>query len=197
LQLPRGFPKMLRKRMAASALVCAIAPAWALSDGYDLDPNHTYPSFEVNHLGFSVMRGSFTATSGSLTYDPDTHAGSVKAVIDAASVSTGFSKRDEHLRSKEFFNVEKFPTLSFAADNFKLAADKSTPVVGSLTLLGVTKPVTLSVQPTQCAKRMGKDFVCGAIITAAIKRSDWGMNAFVPYVGDDVKIQVEVEAIKK
>jgi polyisoprenoid-binding protein YceI len=189
---------MHRTCLAAAALaLCVAAPAWAASDSYELDPAHTYPSFEINHLGFSVMRGSFTATSGSLAYDPDTRTGSVKATIDAGSVSTGFAKRDEHLRSKEFFNVEKFPTLAFAADNFKLEADKPVSVNGTLTLLGVTKPVTLSVQPTQCAKRMGKDFVCGAIVSGAIKRSDWGMTAYVPYVGDEVKIQVEVEAIKK
>jgi polyisoprenoid-binding protein YceI len=189
---------MHRNCLAATVLaVCAVAPAWAATDSYDLDPTHTYPAFEINHLGFSVMRGSFTATSGSLAYDQDARTGSVKATIDAASVSTGFAKRDEHLRSKEFFNVEKFPTLSFAAENFKLESDKPATVTGTLTLLGVTKPVSLNVQPTQCAKRMGKDFVCGAIITGAIKRSDWGMTAYVPYVGDEVKIQVEVEAIKK
>jgi polyisoprenoid-binding protein YceI len=189
---------MLRNALAATALgVCAIVPAWAAADSFDLDPTHTYPSFEINHLGFSTMRGSFTATSGTLTYDPDTHTGSVKATIDAASVNTGFGKRDEHLRSKEFFNVEKFPTLAFSADNFKLEADKPATVTGSLTLLGVTKPVSLSVQPTQCAKRMGKDFVCGAVVTGVIKRSDWGMTAYVPYVGDEVKLQIEVEAVKK
>jgi polyisoprenoid-binding protein YceI len=189
---------MLRKCLAASALaILAAHPAWAATDTFDLDATHTYPSFEINHLGFSVMRGAFTATTGTLSYDQQAHTGSIKATIDVASIATGFAKRDEHLRSKDFFNVEKFPTMTFAADNFTLQADKPVTVAGSLTLLGVTKPVSLSVQATQCGKRMGQDYVCGAMVSTTIKRSDWGMNTYVPYIGDDVKIQVEVEAIKK
>jgi polyisoprenoid-binding protein YceI len=190
---------MLRHILAASALsVCAVAPALAAADNFELDPTHTYPSFEISHLGFSVMRGSFTATTGTLVYDQATHAGSVKATIDASSISTGFAKRDEHLRSPDFFNVAKFPTLSFASDKFTLEPDKAVPVAGTLTMLGVTKPVTLTVKPSRCGMRPSdKAYVCGAFVSTAIKRSDWGLNTYVPYIGDDVTIQVEVEAIKK
>jgi len=189
---------MMRNILAASATaLCTLVPAWAASENFDLDPAHTYPSFEINHLGFSVMRGVFTATAGTLVYDEEQRAGSVKASIDAASIFTGFGKRDEHLRSKDFFNVEKYPTLSFASDVFKLEPDKPVAVSGALTLLGVTKPVSLQVQPTRCGARPDKQYVCGAIVTSQIKRSDWGMTAFVPFVGDDVKITIEVEAMKK
>ena len=192
---------MFRKCLAVSALaavaVLVTAPARAATETFDLDVAHTYPSFEINHLGFSVMRGAFTATTGTLSYDEQSHMGSVKAIIDVASISTGFAKRDEHLRSKDFFNAEKFPTMTFSAENFMLEAGKPVTVAGSLTLLGVTKPVSLSVQATQCGKRMGQDYVCGAIVSTTIKRSEWGMNTYVPYIGDEVKIQVEVEAIKK
>ena len=189
---------MIRNILATLAMaLCALGPAWAASENFDLDPNHTYPSFEINHLGFSVMRGVFTATSGSLSYDEEQRAGSVKASIDAASVFTGYAKRDEHLRSKDFFNVEKYPTLSFASDAFKLESDKPAAVSGTLTLLGVTKPVNLQVQPTRCGPRPDKQYVCGAIVTTQIKRSDWGMTAFLPFVGDEVKITIEVEAMKK
>lgn len=189
---------MIRNILAASATaLCTLMPAWAASANFDLDPAHTYPSFEINHLGFSVMRGVFTATTGSLVYDEEQRAGSVKANIDAASVFTGFAKRDEHLRSKDFFNVEKYPTLSFASDVFRLEPDKPVAVSGALTLLGVTKPVSLQVQPTRCGSRPDKQYVCGAIVTSQIKRSDWGMNALVPFIGDDVKITIEVEAMRK
>ncbi|HYA66152.1 MAG TPA: YceI family protein [Burkholderiaceae bacterium] len=189
---------MLRKTCGALALaLCALAPAWAASENFDLDPAHTYPSFEINHLGYSVMRGTFTSTNGSLNYDEEQRTGSVQATIDAASVFTGFAKRDEHLRSKDFFNVEKYPTLSFSSLSFRLESDKPVAVPGTLTMLGVTKPVSLQVQPTRCGARPDKKYVCGAIITSQIKRSDWGMNAFVPFVGDDVKIAIEVEAMKK
>ncbi|SPE30509.1 conserved exported hypothetical protein [Burkholderiales bacterium] len=189
---------MLRHVLAVSAMTaCAIVPAWAAPENFDLDPAHTYPSFEINHLGFSVMRGTFNATTGQLVYDQEQRAGSVKATIDASSIATGFGKRDEHLRSKDFFNVEKFPTLSFAADSFRLEADQPVAVAGALTMLGLTKPVTLQVQPTKCGNRPDKQYVCGAIVTAQIKRSDWGLTAYVPFVGDDVKIQIEVEAMRQ
>lgn len=189
---------MLRNVFAASAMaLCACVPAWAASANFDLDPAHTYPSFEINHLGFSVMRGSFTSTTGSLVYDEEQRTGNVKATIDASSIYTGFAKRDEHLRSKDFFNVEKYPTLSFSSDSFKLEADKPVAVTGALTLLGVTKPVSLQVQPTRCGSRPDKQYVCGAVVTSQIKRSDWGLTAYVPFVGDDVKIQIEVEAMRK
>jgi polyisoprenoid-binding protein YceI len=172
------------------------APALAAPESYEFDPTHTYPSFEVNHLGFSVMRGYFTSTSGTLTLDNDAKTGAVDASIDAASVSTGFAKRDEHLRSKDFFNVESFPKITFKSDKFTWDS-KPTDVAGMLTLHGVTKPVTLNVVPTKCDMRMDKAFICGAVVTTSIKRSDFDMKTYVPYISDEVKIQIEVEAAKK
>jgi polyisoprenoid-binding protein YceI len=189
---------MLRKLLAAGVIGTGlVAPLWAASETFDLDSLHTFPSFEVNHLGFSVMRGTFTSTSGTLTFDEAQKTGSVKATIDAKSVWTGYDKRDEHLRSKDFFNVEKFPTLTFEADSFKLEADKPVTVNGNLTMLGVTKPVGLTVQLTKCGNRMDHQYDCGAIVSTAIKRADWGMNGFEPFIGDDIKISIEVEALKK
>lgn len=182
--------------VAALFTLAAAAPAFAEPETYELDPTHTYPSFEVNHLGFSVMRGVFTSTKGTLTLDDAAKKGSVEATIDVASVSTGYGKRDDHLRSKDFFNAEQFPTMSFKADGFAWNA-KPTQVAGSLTLLGVTKPVTLDVEPTKCDTRIDKVFVCGAVVSTTIKRSDFGMKTYVPYISDDIKVQIEVEAAKK
>ncbi|HUN91628.1 MAG TPA: YceI family protein [Burkholderiaceae bacterium] len=181
--------------IAALLSLAATAPAIAEPEAFDLDSTHTYPSFEVNHLGFSVMRGIFTSTKGTLTLDNAAKKGSVEATIDVASVQTGYGKRDDHLRSKDFFNAEQFPTMTFKADSFAWDG-KPTQVAGNLTLLGVTKPVTLAVQPTKCDTRMDKAYVCGAIVTTTINRSDFGMKAYVPYVGDEIKVQIEVEAAK-
>ena len=150
---------------------CAV-PAFAAPETYEFDATHTYPSFEINHLGFSVMRGTFYATSGTLVLDDAAKTGSVEAEIDAASVSTGYAKRDEHLRSKDFFNAEAFPKITFKSDKFTWDM-KPTQVAGSLTLHGVTKPVTLDVAPTKCDMRMDKVFICGAVVTTSIKRSDF------------------------
>jgi polyisoprenoid-binding protein YceI len=188
---------MHRSVLAGAVLAAVAGSALAAPENYDLDVQHTFPSFQINHLGFSEMRGSFLATSGTLSYDKDAHTGSVSVTIDATSISTGYSKRDDHLRSADFFNVQKYPTLAFRADGFQLDAAKPVTVAGQLTMLGVTKPVTLSVQPTKCAMRMDKNFVCGAIVTGQLKRSDWGMNLFTPFIGDDVQLQIEVEAIRK
>jgi polyisoprenoid-binding protein YceI len=189
---------MMRNVLVGTSLVlCAALPAWAAPESFELDAVHTYPSFEISHLGFSEMHGSFYSTTGSLTYDQEKRSGTVAVTIDAASITTGFVKRDEHLRSKEFFNVEKYPTLSYKSDAFTLDADKPVAVTGMLTMLGVSKPVTLNVKPTKCGKRMDKDYVCGAAVWGEIKRSDWGLNAYVPFVGDEVKLKIEVEAIKK
>jgi polyisoprenoid-binding protein YceI len=180
----------------AAALLAA--PAFAAPEAFDLDATHTYPNFEISHFGFSTMHGQFTSTSGTLTLDTAAKKASVTATIDAKSVSTGFGKRDDHLRSKEFFNVEQFPALTFKADNFYWDGVKPAQVAGSLTLLGVTKPVTLTVQPTRCDVRVtDKAYTCGAQITATVNRSDFGMKAYLPYIGDEVKIQIEVEATRK
>ena len=186
-------------RFALAAFAAALAvPAFAAPESYDLDPTHTYPAFEINHLGFSTMRGVFHGTTGSLTIDPAAKKASISATVDVKSISTGFDKRDDHLRSKDFFNVEQFPTMTFKADGFDWDGTATAKVAGTLTLLGVAKPVTLTVQPTRCGDRpTDKAFVCGAMVTTSINRSDWGMKAYVPYIGDEVKIQIEVEATKK
>lgn len=188
----------MKQRMLIAALIAGTfaAPAIAAPETYEFDVSHTYPSFEINHLGFSVMRGTFTSTSGTLVLDDAAKTGSVEAEIDAASVNTGFQKRDDHLRSKDFFNAEAFPKITFKSDKFTWDM-KPTQVMGSLTLHGVTKPVTLEVAPTKCDMRMDKAFICGAVVTTSIKRSDFDMKTYVPYIGDDVKIQIEVEAAKK
>jgi polyisoprenoid-binding protein YceI len=189
---------MSRKVLAASVLFASLAAAASAAPAnFELDPTHTYPSFQINHLGFSEMRGYFTATQGSMSYDEEKRSGSVSVSIDAGSLSTGFAKRDEHLRSKDFFNVEKFPTLTFKSEPFQLEADKAVTVNGTLTMIGVSKPVALSVKPTKCGMRMDKNYVCGAVVSGQIKRSDWGLNTYLPFVGDDVQLQIEVEAIKK
>lgn len=178
--------------MSAAFALPAVA-----ADSYTVDPAHTYPSFEINHLGFSTLHGTFDATSGKITLDPAGKSGSIEITIDTASIDTGHGKRDEHLKSEEFFNVAKFPTLSYKAGKLKFNGDKLSGADGELTLLGVTRPVSLTVTAFNCgAHPMTKKQVCGANATAAIKRSDFGLSAYVPAVGDDVRISIEVEAIK-
>lgn len=187
----------MRSKLAAFLVPAALAlPAFA-ADTYTVDPSHTYPGFEINHLGFSTMRGTFDASSGKITLDPAARSGSIEITIDAASIDTGHAKRDEHLKGEEFFNIAKFPALSYKASKLKFNGDKLAGADGELTLLGVTKPVSLAVTSFNCGPHpMNKKQVCGANATATIKRSEFGMNTYVPAVGDEVRITIEVEAVK-
>jgi len=187
----------LKTQFAAALMAAAFAaPAWA-ADTYTVDPAHTYPGFEINHLGFSTMRGTFDKSAGKITLDAAGKSGSIDISIDTASIDTGHAKRDDHLRSEEFFNVAKFPAMTFKSSSLKFSGDKLTSADGELTLLGVTKPVSLSLSAFNCGPHpMNKKQVCGANATTTIKRSDFGLSAYVPAVGDEVKISIEVEAVK-
>jgi polyisoprenoid-binding protein YceI len=187
------------KRLAlAAALVAALATAPAIAaETYSLDVHHTFPSFELNHLGYSIQRGRFNKTSGRITLDAAAKKGSAEITIDTASIDTGFDKLEEHLRGEDFFNVAKFPTITFKGDKFTFEGDKVKSVAGNLTILGVTRPVTLTAAYFNCAEHpMAKKKACGGDFTATIKRTDFNMKYGVPAVADDVLLRIQVEALK-
>jgi polyisoprenoid-binding protein YceI len=188
----------MRKDLCAAVVFAAFAlPAAAAPESYTVDPNHTYPGFEIGHLGFSNMHGTFDASKGKVVLDRAAKTGSIEITIDTASVDTGHAKRDEHLRSEEFFNVAKYPTMSYKASKLRFDGDKLAGADGELTLLGKTLPVPLTLTNFNCAQHpMAKKMACGGNATATIKRSDFGMSAYLPGVGDEVKISVQVEALK-
>lgn len=186
----------MHKLLISIAAVLLTLPAYA-ADDYTVDPRHTWPVFEVNHLGFSTQRGRFNSSSGKITLDTAAKKGSVELVIETASLDMGFDKWDEHMKSDEFFNVAQFPTMRFVSDKLLFDGDKVVGAEGSFTLLGVTRPMTLTVSNFRCAPHpMLKKPACGADITATLKRSEFGMTKFVPAVSDEVKISVPVEAVK-
>lgn len=186
------------KKLLTTAIALAIASAaQAAPETYTIDPSHTFANWSLNHLGYSVIHGRFNTTSGKITLDMAAKTGSADISIDTASVDSGWPKRDEHLRSEDFFNVAKFPKMTFKSSKFQFTGDKLTAVDGELTLLGVTKPVKLDVSLFHCAPHpMMKKAWCGAAASTSIKRSDFGLSAYVPNVGDEVKIELEVEAGK-
>ena len=183
--------------LLASSLFLFNAGASAAPETYTLDPTHTYPHFAVSHLGFSTMLGRFDKTSGKLTIDHAAKTGSVDVTIESASLNTGMQKRDDHLRSPDFFNAAEFPKITYKSTAVKFKGDAPTTVEGNLTLLGVTKPVTLTVTAFKCgAHPMSQKAMCGIDATAQMKRSDFGMKYGLPNVGDDLKLTFEVEAYK-
>lgn len=167
------------------------------ADSYTLDPSHTFPRFEINHFGFSTHHGQFTKTAGKLVLDRAAKSGSVEITVDTASISTGDPALEKHLRSDDFFNVAKFPVMTFKSKTLKFNGDVPAAAAGELTLLGVTRPLTLTISRVRCAPHpMLKKEDCGADVTGVLKRSEFGMKAYVPAVGDEVTLRIQVEALK-
>lgn len=185
--------------MVRLALACALAAALPASatETYSLDSRHTFPSFEVNHLGFSIQRGRFNRTSGKITLDPEARKGTADITIDAASVDTGLEKLEEHLRGEDFFSVAKHPAITFRSNDFAFEGDKVKSVSGELTMLGVTKPVTLTANYFNCgAHPVNKKRICGGDFVTTVRRTDFGMKYGVPMVADEVTLRIQVEAVR-
>ncbi len=188
---------MRKSLFAVLALGITLPFSVLAADSYTIDPTHTYPHFSISHLGFSTMQGRFDSTGGKVTLDRAAKTGSVEIAIESASISTGFAKRDEHLRGPDFFNAAEFPTITFKSSAMKFKGDAPDSVDGNLTILGVSKPVTLKIEAFNCGTNpMNKKATCGAAASAQIKRSDFGVKYGLPNVGDDVKLVFEIEAIK-
>ncbi|HEY6643987.1 YceI family protein [Povalibacter sp.] len=182
----------------ATALLGASA-AFAAPATYTIDPNHTFPSFEADHLGgLSVWRGKINSTSGSITYDKDGKAGTVDVTMDMASIDFGHDKLNAHAKNEEIFNVAKFPTATYTGKLTGFKDGAPTEVDGALTLHGVTKPVNLKINSFLCKPNpMTKKETCGADASAEINRDDFGVNYGKAYgFKQEVKLQIQVEAIK-
>lgn len=183
--------------LLAGVSVLAVSADTFAADTYSIDSRHTFPVFEVNHLGFSTQRGRFNRTTGKISLDTAARKGSVEVVIDTASIDMGLEEWDKHMKNEDFFDVEKHPTMTFKSDRFIFEKGEPAEVHGTLTLLGVEKPVKLAVHHFHCGVHpINKKEVCGADLTTRIKRSDFGMTKFLPAVGDDIFIRIPVEAFK-
>lgn len=179
-----------------SAAVCVNAVAAPVT--YEIDPTHTYPSFEADHFGgLSVWRGKFDKTSGKITFDKAANAGTVDVVVDASSVDYGLGIMNDKAKSAELFDVAKFPQITYKGKLDGFVKGSPTKVVGDLTLHGVTKPVELKILSFKCMQHpMYKREICGADALTTIKRDDFGMDAGKSYgFNMDVTLRIQVEAL--
>jgi polyisoprenoid-binding protein YceI len=164
---------------------------------YNVDPEHTHPSFEADHFGgMSVWRGTFGKVTGTITLDRAARNGTVDITIDTASIDVGLEKLETHLKSADFFDVAKFPTATYQGKFTKFNGDAPAEVQGELTLHGVTKPVTLKLNSFKCMPHpMKKKEFCGADASATINREDFGM-AWGKNFGFrmDTKLEIQIEA---
>ena len=179
-------------------LASLVLAASAQAATYTLDAAHTYPQFEIRHLAFSTLHGQFNQTAGKITMDREKNLGSVEASIQVGSLSTGFAKRDEDLLAAPFFDAAQFPTMSYKSVRVSYHGKDKATVEGNLSLRGVTKPVTLHVTRISCAMNpIMKKPVCGFDAWAEIKRSDFGMNTYVPVIPDEVKLIINSDAVEE
>jgi polyisoprenoid-binding protein YceI len=187
------------KRLALSvALASLVGSVFAAPETYTIDASHSAPRFEYNHLGFSTQSHSFDKISGKIVLDREAKTGSADIVIDTKSINTGDSEFYKHLQDEDFFDTAKFPTITFKSTSVKFDGDKPVELIGDLTIKGVTKPVTLTVTAYQNKVHpMRKKDAIGANAVAKIKRSDFNISKFVPYVSDEVSLTLPVEAFKE
>lgn len=186
--------------MAVTALLSfPLATSSQAAETYKFDPTHTSVIWQAGHLGFSVPHGIFSQIEGTLVLDEAAPAKStVNVTVNTANVVTGIPKFDDHLKNQDFFNVEKHPTATFVSKKVEVTGEKTAKVTGDLTLVGVTKPVTLDVTFNQKGPNpYSKKETVGFSATGTIKRSEFGINYALPGVTDDVKIQIEAEAAKE
>jgi polyisoprenoid-binding protein YceI len=185
----------------AFALLLVASYASAAEETYNIDPVHSQPGFEVVHMGgFSLQRGVFSkGASGKVTLDRGAHKGTLDITIDTASVRSLNERLDTNLKGDDYFNVAKYPTMTFKSSNLTFDGDKLVGAQGELTMLGVTKPVSLKVANFTCGEQpFNKKPMCGAEVTTTIKRSEWGMNTGIgKSVSDEVRIAIPVEAYRE
>jgi polyisoprenoid-binding protein YceI len=184
-----ALPVAMLALMTGSALAAPVT--------YNVDPSHTYPSFEADHMGgLSVWRGKFEKSSGTIVLDKDKASGTVDITVDAASIDFGMPKLNEHAKSPEIFDVAKFPTATYKGSLTKFKDGAPTEVEGQFTLHGVTKPLTLTINQFKCMiSPMTKKEVCGADASATFNRSDFGVSFGDKYgFKQEVKLQIQIEA---
>ncbi len=189
----------LTKLTAALILAAVVAaPALAAPETFAVDSTHTFPRFSYNHLGYSIQMSRFDKATGTVTLDKAARTAAVDIVIDTKSVNTGSATFNEHIQGEDFLDTAKHPTATFKSTKVNFEGDKPASIEGNLTLKGITRPVTLTVTSFHAMPHpmMKKDAI-GANATTKVKRTDFNMGKNVPYVGDEVTIDIALEAVKQ
>jgi polyisoprenoid-binding protein YceI len=196
----------MKRVVLAGALLAAFPlAANAQAETYKVDPIHSFPHFGVDHFGVSTIWGRFDKMSGTFTIDRAAKKGSVELVIETATVTTGDTDkgsrprtRDEHLRQADFFNVAEFPRMTYKSTNVKFNGDNPAEIEGQLTLLGVTKPVTIKLDRWTCKDHpISKKPMCGGNASGSFKRTDFGMKYGTPALGDEIRLMINFEGYKE
>lgn len=185
---------------AATAMSLLAASPVAAQTVFRIDPSHTFPSFEADHMGLSLWRGRFNKTSGVITLDRQKQTGTMDILIQADSIDFGWPKMTEHAKAADMFNVEKFPTIRYVGKSMSFENGRPVRVEGELTMMGVTRPVPLKINAFNCIDPhpFSKTEVCGADAEAHFNRVDFGLDyAVARGFKPEVKVLISVEAVKQ
>jgi polyisoprenoid-binding protein YceI len=186
----------MKRWMFAAALATACSQAYAEPATYTLDKDHTQPSFEFSHMGISVWRGKFTESSGKVTMDRAARTGSVQVVVNTRSIDFGHKGMNEAALASDWLNPEWHPTMSYQG-NLRFEGDKPVAVDGRLTLLGVSKPLTLRLNSFNCIPHpIFKREVCGADAEGDLNRADFGMKLYSEGEAGKIHLRIQVEGLK-
>lgn len=179
-------------------LLFAAGQAGASAGSYTFDPEHTFPSFEIRHHGVSVMRGKFNRNIGRAVLDPGGERNYVELRVDASSADAGHAGLNSKLPGRNFFNTAQFPEIRFVATQIDYADGKPVAAHGELTMLGVTRPLSVEIRDFTCTRHFLRlRTLCGADVHATIRRTDFGMHYGAPMlIGDEVRLMVAVEAFR-
>ncbi|MFN4342774.1 MAG: YceI family protein [Azonexus sp.] len=190
--------KQLPPLVLALAAASLNTAAFAAPETYVADSSHTFSRFSYNHFGYSTQQSRFNKNSGKVVFDKVAKTGSVDIVIDTKSVDTGNDTFNEHIQGEDFLDTARYPSATFKSTKVIFEGDKPTRIEGNLTLKGVTRPVTLTVTSFQAMPHpMVKKDAIGANAYTVVKRSEFNAGKYAPYVGDEVRIDVAIEAIKE
>lgn len=189
----------MKKTLIAAAFATFFAgQALAAPQTYVIDSSHTFPRFSYNHMGMSKQILRFNKTTGTVVLDKAAKDAKVDVTIDTTSIDTGFEAFDGHIQGADFLDTAKFPTATFKSTKVVFEGDKPASIEGDLTIKGITKPVTLTVTSFFNGPHpMLKKEAVGANATTVIKRSDFGAGKYAPAVGDEVTLDIALEAVVK
>ena len=190
--------KLNRIAAALAFATLAATSAIAAPKTFEVDGSHTFPRFAYSHFGYSTQISRFDKTTGTVVFDADAKTGSVDISIDMKSVNTGFADFNGHIQGEDFLDTAKFPQATFKSTKVNFQDGKPASIEGQLTIKGITKAVTLTVTSFQAmAHPMLKKDAIGANAFTVIKRSEFNAGKYAPYVGDEVRIDIALEAIQK
>jgi polyisoprenoid-binding protein YceI len=186
----------MNKRLALTLAIFSSLAAQAFAADYAIDPTHTHVAFKIDHLGFSHVLGFFPGVAGTLSFDPaNVNASKLDVTIQSDSLNTLFAQRDTDLKGADWLDTAEFPTITYLGKTFAKTDDTHGTIVGDMTIRGVTKPVTLNVTLNKAGQHpMTKDDAVGFDATGTFKRSDFGIKTYLPYIGDEISVDISTEA---